>query len=125
MDRLSEAFDPGLSHTLPAGVFPLINLTEDGDNYYLRAELPGLKADALNIQADAKGLSISGERVIEAEGEAIKYHRKEREAGKFSRMIRLPGEVDSAKIDASLNDGILKIVIPKAEAVKPRRITIQ
>ena len=125
MDQLSEAFDMNASTTPPAGVFPLINLTEDRDNYYLKAELPGVNADALDIQVDAKSLSLSGERKIETENNGVKYHRKEREAGKFSRMIGLPGEIDADKIDAQLKNGLLEIVIPKAEAVKPRQITVK
>lgn len=124
MDRLSEAFDTGISPALPAGVFPLINLGEDRDNFYLKAELPGVKAEALDIQADARSLSISGERTTETQGNGIKYHRREREAGKFSRIISLPGEIDSNKIDASLKDGVLKVVIPKAEKLKPKKITV-
>ena len=125
MDRLSEALDMGVSTPASAGVFPLVNLTEDQDNYYIKAELPGLKADALDIQADGQSISLSGERKIEAENDGVKYHRKEREAGKFSRMIGLPGEIDADKIDAQLKHGILEIVVPKAEAVKPKQITVK
>ena len=125
MDRLAEAFDMGAVGTPAAGVYPLINLTEDRDNYYLKAELPGVKADTLDIQADAKSLSLSGERKIETANNGVKYHRKERESGKFSRMIGLPGEIDAAKIDAKLKHGVLEIAIPKAEAVKPRQITVK
>lgn len=125
MDRLSEAFGPGFSALPAAGVFPPISLSEDRDNYYLDAELPGVKADALDIQADAKSLSLSGERKIETENDNVKYHRKEREAGKFSRMVSLPGEIDADRIEAQLKNGVLEVVIPKAEAVKPRQITIK
>ena len=71
-----------------AGVFPLINLTEDKNNYFVRAELPGVKADELDIQATANNIAISGERKIATE-EGTRYHRREREAGTFSRMIGL------------------------------------
>jgi len=125
MERLSEAFDLGTSSTPSAGVFPLINLTEDRNNYYIKAELPGVKASVLDIQAKDKSISVSGERKIEAEIDDVKYHRKEREEGKFSRMISLPGEIDEEKIDAQLKSGILKIVVPKSEAAKPRKITVK
>jgi HSP20 family protein len=107
-----------------AGVFPLVNLTEDKDSLYIRAELPGVQADALDIQATGNSIAISGERKIAAENENAKYHRREREAGKFSRMMDLPGEIDSGKVTASLADGILTIVIPKAEKTKPKQITV-
>lgn len=125
MDRLSEAFETGFPRSPSAGVYPMVNLSEDRENYYLKAELPGVKAEALDIQADAKSISVSGERTIDSENGNVKYHRKEREAGKFSRMIGLPGEIDMSKIEAHLKNGILDVVIPKAEAVKPRQIAIQ
>lgn len=108
-----------------AGVLPLINLTEGKDNYYVRAELPGVKGDELDIQVTANNLAISGERKIAAEEEGARYHRREREAGTFSRMIGLPGEVDTDKVDAKLENGILTVVISKAEIAKPKQITVK
>jgi HSP20 family protein len=123
MDRLFE--DAMSPHRPPqAGVFPLLNLTEDKDRYYVRAELPGVKADELEIQVTGKNLSISGERKISAEDESARYHRREREAGTFSRMIGLPGEVDTDKVEANLENGILTILVPKAEIAKPKQITV-
>jgi HSP20 family protein len=109
---------------LGAGVYPLINLTEDKDNYYVRAEMPGLKADELSISVTANNLSISGERKIASEGENVRYHRREREAGTFSRILGLPGEVDADKVEANHVNGILTVVIPKAETAKPKQITV-
>ena len=109
---------------LSAGVFPLLNLTESKDSYYVRAELPGIKAEDLGIEIVNKALTISGERKIPKEGEKVKYHRREREAGKFSRVIALPGEVDNAGTQAQIRNGILTITIPKAEATKPKQITV-
>lgn len=108
-----------------AGVLPLINLTEGKDNYYVRAELPGVKGDELDIQVTANNLAISGERKIAAEEEGARYHRREREAGTFSRMIGLPGEVDTDKVDAKLENGILTVVISKAEIAKPKQINVK
>ncbi len=117
--RLGDgAFRPG------AGVFPALNLTEDKDHYYVRAELPGVKSEDLDIQVTAKNLSITGERKP-LDGDAPrKYHRREREYGRFSRIIGLPGDVDADKVSAALTDGILTITVPKAEAAKPRTITV-
>ena len=108
-----------------AGVFPLINLSEDKDNYFVRAEMPGLKADDINISVTGSNLSISGERKIPSEGEDVRYHRREREAGTFSRVVALPGEVDADKVEARHEQGILTVVIPKAEAAKPKQITVR
>ena len=76
-----------------AGVFPALNLTEDKDYYYVRAELPGMQAKDLELQVQGKSLTIAGERKIASEGENVKYHRREREAGRFSRIINLPGGI--------------------------------
>jgi HSP20 family protein len=125
MDRLSQGLmgRPGLAWRT-AKVFPAINLTEDADSYYVRAELPGIKADALDIQAVGRNLTISGERTIASEGENVKYHRREREAGKFSRIIGLPGNINTDKVDAKLANGILTVTIAKADAAKPKQITV-
>ena len=82
MDRLSRDVlgRPNLAWR-PAKVYPAINLTEDTDNYYVRAELPGIKPDDLDMNVTGKNLTITGERRIESEGEKIRYHRKERDAG--------------------------------------------
>jgi len=125
MDQLTQGLvgRPGLGW-LSAKVFPAINLTEDSDNYYIRAELPGISADALDIQAVGRNLTISGERTIASEGENVRYHRREREAGKFSRVISLPGDIDTEKVDAKLANGMLMITVAKAETAKPKKITV-
>jgi HSP20 family protein len=124
MDRLWEGVSGERLRSRSAGVFPLVNLAEDRDNYYLRAELPGVSSEALDLQVDAKTLSLSGEREIEAAEGEVKYHRRERDAGKFSRMVSLPGDIKPEKVTANLKDGLLKVVVPKADSVKPRQITV-
>lgn len=107
------------------GVFPLVNLTEDAGNYYLRAELPGLTGADLDIQTIHNNVTISGERKLPEEDANVKFHRKERDSGKFSRIVKLPGEIDSEKIQARLIDGILTVTIAKAEKARPKQIKIQ
>ena len=87
--------------------------------------MPGLEADDINISVTGSNLSISGERKIPSEGENVRYHRREREAGTFSRVVALPGEVDADKVEARHEQGILTVVIPKAEASKPKQITVR
>ena len=108
----------------PSKVFPAVNITEDKDKYYLRAELPGIKADEIDIQVNNKSLTISGERKIKSEADNVKYHRREREAGKFSRVVGLPAEIDENGVDARMVDGMLMVEIPKSEAAKPKQITV-
>lgn len=132
MDRLTRQMNalskmmlgrPGLQ-MFPSNVFPAINLTEDKDTYFVRAELPGIKSDEIELQVNGKKLTISGERKIQSEGENVKYHRREREAGKFSRVIGLPGEIDEDSVDANIVNGMLMVKIPKAEVAKPKQITV-
>jgi HSP20 family protein len=114
MDLLTKAMfggRPGM-RLYPSRVFPAVNITEDKDNYFVRAELPG------------RNLTISGERKIQFEGENAKYHRREREAGKFSRVIGLPGDIDSNSVEAKMVNGILTVVISKSEASKPKQISV-
>jgi HSP20 family protein len=125
MDRLSEGLTGGVLRGPIAGVFPLINVTEDSHSYYCRAELPGMKADNLDIAVTGKSLSIAGERKITDEDKNANYHRREREAGKFSRIISLSDHVDTAKVEARCVDGVLTVVLPKAESAKPRQIKIK
>jgi HSP20 family protein len=125
MDRRSEALTGPLLREPLAGVFPLMNVTEDPDNYYVRAELPGIKADELNISITGSSLSVAGERTIPAENEKAGYHRREREAGKFSRVTSLPSEVDTSKVEARCVDGVLTVVLPKAEEAKPKQIAVK
>lgn len=125
MDRLFGQATGSILYRPAAGVFPLINQTEDKDHFYVRAELPGVQAEELNISAAGKNLTISGERKIASRGDDVRYHRREREAGNFSRIIALPGDVDVDNVDASLANGVLTVTIPKAEEAKPRPITVK
>ena len=125
MDLLSEGLSRGLVREPAAGVFPLMNVTEDKDNYYVRAELPGFKADELDISVTGDTLSISGERKLPVEDEKAQYHRREREAGRFNRIVSVPAQVDTGKVEAHCSDGILTVILPKAEAAKPKQIAVK
>jgi HSP20 family protein len=125
LDTLMQHFEGRPAALATAGVFPLINLTESKDAYYLRAELPGVKAADLAIETTDNNISISGERKIAETVQNAKYHRREREYGRFSRVVSMPKSINRDKIDAKLSDGILTIVIPKAEDEKPRQITVK
>ena len=125
MDLLTEGFPGSVFREPAAGVFPLMNVTEEKDNYYVRAELPGIKADELDISVTGDTLTLSGERKIPVEDEKARYHRREREAGRFSRVVSLPSQIDTGKVAAKCTDGILTVVLPKAEAAKPKQITIK
>ena len=125
LEKLFQGFPGKLAKEPSAGVFPLANLTEDEHNYYVRAELPGMASDEIDISVTGDGLAIAGERKIPPEKKDAKYHRREREAGKFSRIISLPRPIDAAKVEASCTDGVLTVILPKAEAAKPRQISVK
>jgi len=108
-----------------AGVFPPINITQDDDNFVLRAEIPGIKPAELSISALRNRVAISGKREIPREHERVSYHRKERPEGAFNRAVTLPVEIDAERVDARYGDGILTLTLPKAEVAKPRQITVK
>ena len=131
LDRMRRHLDQIFGHleqpataARGAGVFPLINLTETQESYIIRAEIPGVSTDNLDIQTMGRNLTITGERQIEMDPNA-KYHRREREGGRFSRAIALPGDIDRDKVTATLKNGVLELTIPKAQAAKPRKIEIK
>ena len=84
-----------------------------------------MKSEEISMSATGRNLSISGERKIVSEGENVRYHRREREDGKFSRVIALPSDIQIDNIEAGYVDGILSIKIPKDEAAKPKQITVK
>ena len=115
---------PGVPFMRPK-VFPAINITEDQDKYYVRAELPGMKAEDIKIEVSGRNLAISGERKIQSEGDNTTYHRREREAGQFSRVINLPGDIEADSVDAQMINGLLTVAIAKSAAAKARQITVK
>lgn len=125
MDNLFGRLTGYLPTGFGSGVFPSMNVTEDKNNLYVRAELPGMKANEIDISSTANSLSISGERKIAPESEEASYHRREREAGTFHRTLTLPNDIDAAKVEAHYSDGILTLTLPKAEATKPRQIAVK
>lgn len=125
MSQLSSAlFGAPQSRIASSGVFPAVNIHEDKESYIVRAELPGISNQDIDIQITGRNLSIAGERKIMDQDESVKYHRREREAGKFSRIIGLPSDIDAEKVDAKMVNGMLEITIPKSAAAKPRQISV-
>ena len=104
---------------------PLTDVAEDNDNYYLKADLPGIKKEDVNISYSEGSLRISGERSQEKESKDKKYHRIERSYGKYYRSFNLPGQIKEDKIKAEFKDGQLNVIIPKADEVKPKEIDIK
>ena len=124
MDRLFDSLSDvtGLGS---AGVFPPINVSEDVESVYVRAELPGINADDLEITMENDTLTIAGERKPAAEDDSVSFHRREREWGAFRRSFSLPTRVDSDKVQARYTDGILTVILPKAAEARPKQIAVK
>ena len=125
MDRVLSELSGKPSWSPKAGVFPLVNITEENENFYVRAEMSGIKTDDIDISVTGKSLLIEGERKAAPEEESARYHRRERETGTFRRMISFATEVDPEKVEASMNNGILTITLPKSEKTKIRQISVK
>ena len=125
MDKLYDAVAGRRGLAPTAGVFPALNVSEDEDNLYVRAELPGVVPEEVEITTKENNLIIKGERKSTAQGEKASYHRREREAGSFRRIISLPTRVDASKVTAVCKNGVLTVTLPKAAEVKQRQIEVK
>jgi len=103
---------------------PAMDLVESGDEFVLRADLPGMSQEDVKIEFENDTLTVSGERKAEHEQREEGYYRVERAFGSFSRSLTLPKGINADGVSASFDRGVLEIRIPKPEERKPRRITI-
>jgi HSP20 family protein len=102
-----------------------IDVAEQDDQFTVKAELPGLKNDEIDISVQDNTLVISGEKKFEREDEKDNYYHVERRYGSFRRAVSLPASVDANKVEASYRDGVLSITLPKSEQSKAKRITVK
>ena len=127
MNRLfNNVFEPpsGGSGTGLRRWMPAMDLVESGDHFVLRADLPGMSEDDVNIEFEDGTLTVSGERKAEHEESNEGFHRVERSFGSFSRSLTLPQGIDPEAVTAGFDRGVLEIRIPKPEQRKPRKIAI-
>ena len=103
---------------------PAMDLVETADTYVLRADLPGLSDDEVNVQLEDNVLTIAGERKTQHDEHEEGYYRIERAFGSFARSLTLPDGVDPAGVQAQFDRGVLEIRIPKPEQKKPRQVQI-
>jgi len=127
IDRLFESPLAELTRTsqLLSGWTPAVDLFEDKDNFILRAELPGMKKDDIELSLHDGSLSISGERKAEDKYQDAEVYRAERFFGRFQRTITVPAPVSADKIKAQFKDGILTVTLPKTEEAKPKHIEVK
>lgn len=108
-----------------AGAFaPALDVEETEDGYTLHVELPGVPAEDVEVSLEENVLTISGERRFYEDRDEGSFRRIERHVGRFHRSVRLPDRVQSDGVSATAKDGVLTIVVPKAEEAKPRRIPV-
>jgi HSP20 family protein len=103
---------------------PPVDIYEDDHQVTIQAELPGVEEKDLNITVENNVLTITGERKLENEENKENFHRIERSYGRFTRSFTLPSTLDTENINADFNNGVLKIVLNKSEAAKPKQIKV-
>jgi HSP20 family protein len=104
---------------------PALDISERKDAYLVTVELPGVEADDLDITMEDGLLTIQGERHFAHDSSEQQFHRVERRYGAFRRSITLPAQVQADQIEASFDNGVLEIMVPKAEEAKPKRIQVR
>lgn len=127
--RLQRALDKARrndwfgSRTSSRGAYPPVNVFADGDDFVLVAELPGVAKDAIDIQLKRDEVRITGTKVIDYDDKAS-VHRRERQAGQFDRTLSMPAEIDVDRAQATFENGVLRIKLPRAEHEKSRSVSI-
>ncbi len=128
MDRLLEdAFVAPRSVVgqLGSGGGPALNAYEEGDNFVIETQLPGMKPEDIDVSIDQGVLTIRGETKAEEERKERNYLIREYRSGRFSRSVRLPDTADTDAVQATYADGVLRLTLPKVERAKARRIQIE
>jgi len=128
--RINEFFDEAFGHsraypTSATGAwYPAVDILESRDAYLIRAELPGMKKEDINLELRDGAVTLSGERKFDEPAAGVEYHRAERVAGRFFRSFYLPRTIKQEDMRATYRDGILEIHVPKADEAKPKQIAI-
>ena len=123
MNRLFSDWPAGAQGSTVSG-YPAMNVWTDEDSAIVTAELPGMDREMIDISVEDDTLTVRGERQME-EKEGASYHRRERRFGSFVRSFRLPFRVDAEKVEATFKNGVLNIVLPRAEEEKPKKISVR
>lgn len=126
MNRLFDLSFPGFTRdvSLFSGWNPALDVYQDKDNVFVKAELPGMKKEEIDISLHDGMLTLVGERKHETQTKEGEMFRSERYFGKFHRSITLPTTVDASKVKAAYKDGILTVTLPKSEEAKPKQIKV-
>jgi HSP20 family protein len=106
------------------GWAPAIDVFEKDDKFVVKAELPGMKEEDIDVSVVGDTLTVKGERKAESEVKKDDYYYCERSYGSFSRSLALPSNVDAKRIEANYEDGVLEIDLPKVSGVKPKKVSV-
>jgi len=120
MNRLFEGFSP----LDGSADYPALNVWSSGDEVLVKAEIPGVEPDSIDVSVLKNQLTLQGERKADEPGEEVVCHRAERSSGRFVRTIRLPFEIENDKVEAKYAQGVLTIRLPRSEATKPKRVQV-
>ena len=104
---------------------PAVDITEDQNSIVLKADIPGIDPNQLDIRVEGNTLTLKGERKFEKEDKKENFYRMERSYGSFSRGFTLPHTVQADRIEATYRNGELKVVLPKREDAKPKQIRVK
>jgi HSP20 family protein len=126
-DLLGQGGWPSSIRAAQRGAFPPINMGSTSEAVEIYAFAPGIDLGKLEVSVDKGLLTISGERAsqLPAESEKLSIFAAERFVGPFKRVVSLPEDADASRVEACYRDGVLRIVIPKRESSKPRRIEVK
>ena len=125
LSRRSQSRDNGNKESITVPEWaPVVDITEDDQEYLISAELPEIKKDEIKLSPDRNRTPFSTERKRETEEKGKKYHRIERAYGTFIRTFALPDNADAEKVNAEFKDGLLKVHIGKREAARPKMIEV-
>jgi HSP20 family protein len=119
------SFQPENGSAITSSWTPAVDVVEDKDTVKIVAELPGVKSEDVKLSVENQVLTIRGEKKQESEEKTERVHRYERSYGIFERAFALPASVDPDKIEARHQDGILTVIVPKAEKARPREIVVK
>jgi HSP20 family protein len=120
LDRPIKSNDEPFTDFMPA-----VDITETDADFVVKADLPEVKKDDIKVHVEDGVLAIEGERKQEKEEKGKRFHKIEREYGRFVRRFSLPTEVEADKVRAEFKDGVLNVVLPKAPAAKPKMIDVK
>ena len=130
-DRMDRLFDDSLARLRGAeddmslsNWSPSVDVYETTENIVIKAEVPGVKKEDISVEVKDNTLYLKGERKFEKDVKEENYHRMERSYGSFRRVFSLPATVEQDKVKASFKDGVLEIMLPKAEKAKPKKIAV-